>query len=145
MILNNNELNERINNPDNLINRLNVLRQGKSDKKALDIFIPPNAEENKSESTNPQLPPSIDELEEQIKNGLIKSTARKVLGDSLDLLSHNINNVDNPNQLSRIARDMREILKEDKDSDSGKQPGQVIIYRPIINQEQNYNAVYVND
>jgi hypothetical protein len=149
VLLNQVETEARLNSPSNLMTRLRLLKNTTKDISLFTGGVVNNSCSN-SEPSSPSLPQSAEqvtaELEEQIKDGLIKSTARKVLGDSLELLSIRLPEIDKARDLSRVATDMGRIINDlTPKQEENHNHQQVIIYRPVINQESHYQSVHVSE
>lgn len=133
MILNENELRERIESPMNLLNRL---------KNAVNPHKP---------QLIPSLPPSSDEiikdLNNKITNGSIKSKALALMSESMDELKKRLPEVQKPEKLAAIAADMGKIVNnvETKNGNGERTAGQIIIYAPQIVLEETFNVIELID
>lgn len=126
MILNDQEVQERIESPLNLLNRLK------------------RASENKP--TSPCLPSAgqvIEDLDGKIKNGSIKSKAAGILADALDEIKLNIPNM-KPEKLTTVAREMNQILVSRQSNDSEKST-QIIVYAPQVVNENIFETIHVKE
>lgn len=135
MILNDNEIETRLESPLNLINKLNSLRP----KKSLDIFIPPSEDKRFKE---PDEFPAVVIDEDKIKMGLIKTQATDILHESLTELRGRLGEVSKVKDLSLIAKDMKTILSEDGDS-RYKNQNNIVIYKPVVNDISKYETLVV--
>lgn len=154
MLMNATDIKDRINSPSNLINRLDSIRGSSSKSSGMNIFgvgekessaviIPEIVGDINREEISQEV---IDAVEDELKLGLVKSSARAVLGKTLDLLSERLPDVDKPKDLSRIATDMSRIIDTftPKDENQGFKQ-QVIIYRPAVNHIGTYQEMHVNE
>lgn len=151
MVLDDLEVESRLNSLDNLVNRLRRLDniEEKTDA-SLAVFIPAEQEAIK-QSDITALPPSseelIEDLEAKLRKNNIKLLASDVLENSLESLRYRLDEVDKVRDLSRIASDMGKILTSidpPKESDKTAK-NQVIIYKPVMVQESHYNSLQVNE
>lgn len=134
MILNEEEAIARFESPLNLLNRL---KSGLS--------------RHKSPSVIPSIPPAaseiIEDLEEKLKSGGLKSKAAGIMSDCLDELRNRISEVDRPAQLAQVAETMNKIItsedKNKKDSDTSRP--QYIIYSPTFISEEHFDTVYAKE
>lgn len=134
MLLTDDELNERMESPLNLINRL---KAAVSPHKPIHPSIP--------------LPPSSDEviedLEDKIKVGSIKSKALGLMAEALDELKYKLPEVQRPEKLAAIAESMAKVINntEPKRNDAPVAQAQIIIYAPQIMTEETFNMVQLGD
>lgn len=127
MILNDQEVQERLESPLNLLNRLRNLPGSR-----------------KTES--PCLPSSSDlirDVDDKIKQGTIKSKAAGILADALDEIKLNIPNM-RPEKLTTVAREMNQILVSRGDQDRDKST-QIIVYAPQVVNENIFETVHVKE
>ena len=114
MILDTNELNERLNSPNNLLNRLKEMTKVKTSESSMNLFVP--SEPVRGNNSTPFMPndsdikSTLDEIDDELRDGLIKNTAKTVLGNSLVHLSRSLGNIENPVNYARIATDMGKLL-----------------------------------
>lgn len=140
MILSDSEVTERLESPDNLINRLRsgMFSGASRQNKIIPIpSLPPIEDISSSEL--------IDDLEDKLKAGQVRSKATALLVDAIDELKLRLTEVTKPKELSSIASDMSKILVNhktitQKESTEGPQV-QVIVYTPRINNESHYNVI----
>ncbi len=151
MILNTEESNDRLSSPNNLINKLRELSKPREKSQSVELFTGKLSDLNPSRI--PGLPneqavkSTLDEIEEEFKDGLIKNTAKQVLESSLVHLSNNLRNVDKTTDYARIATDMSKIVSnlEAAKREAPTINNQTIIYRPIVNNESFYQSVHVSE
>lgn len=132
MILNDTEINERLESPLNLMNRLRLSNKG-------------------DEVNHPSIPPKaedvIDELTEKLNYGSIKSKAANIMISCMDELKARIPEVQKPEKLAAIAESMSKVVNAEvkkKDINEDNRP-QIVIFAPQVMQENNYSTMVVND
>lgn len=134
MLLDDNEINERLESPLNLMNRLKALTNP-----------------HRPHSMVPALPPKaddiIDDIDKKINNGSIKSKAMGLVSQALDELKVRMPEVQKPRELAAIAEQMSKIINntEQKQSIDGPAMPQIIIYAPKIVSEDTFNIVELNE
>ena len=146
MLMTDSEVESRLSSPDNLMNRLALLR-GTANVGLESIGLP--AKESRcSDNVLPFIPPSVDSLvegiEEKINLRLAEEGATGVLLDSITQLRLRLNEVDSPSQLSKIASDMGKIVIGINRNETDKKVNnfnQVIVYKPIMHTEMTYESV----
>lgn len=133
MILEQNDAQERLDSPNNLMNRLKELTQTKS-----------------GQSDIPSLPPSadklIDNLEDKLKIGGLKSKAADILSTVLDELKNRLPEV-KPDRMHLVADSMNRILTAEtaKRDISGDGKPSIIIYAPQQHIESHYETITVTE
>lgn len=128
------------------MNRLALLRNPvKTDLSDLGL---PIRESRNETNVLPFMPPSVDSLveniEEKINLRLAEEGATGVLLDSITQLRLRLNEVESPNQLSKIASDMGKIVIGINRNETDKKVNnfnQVIVYKPIMTSETYYDSV----
>lgn len=163
MLLNNNQIESRMNSIDNLINRLSGSKKeldleaagisrfspGEDNSKQEVIDILPSKPSTRQHESLAVLPPSITDLvadaEDKIKTAKINSLARDVMDEALYNLRARMDEVSTPKDLSRIATDMSRLIANNNMNvvDNGPRTGSVIIYKPIVVNENHYEALQV--
>jgi len=148
MILETEEINERLSSPLNLLNRLRKLTSVENKI----VSLPPSEQNSQSRSDvrHPSFPPSVDELVDNIEDKLATqkcySGAKEVLASSISRLKERLEEVDSPVQLSRIATDMGRIVNGfDESKKSTPSVSIPIIYRPVMLTEQSFQVIQVNE
>lgn len=135
MILSEAEINERMNSPLNLLNRLKAVTS-KPNSGAMDIFMPPRIDD------------LIESAEDKIRLASSRTKALEVIDDAVKALHQRLDEVDKPKDLSKIATDMARVVstvndvKNGNNNNSGKQ---LVIWQPVIVQENHYETITVND
>lgn len=134
MILEESEVIARLESPLNLLNRL-------------------RRETSSSQSHNiiPSLPPTADEviedLEDKLKSSSIKQKANNILLLALNELETRIPEVHKPESLSRVAESMNKIVSAENENNNkgkGNKIGQIIIYAPEMMREDQFNVIDVS-
>ena len=133
MILTDDEIQERIESPLNLLNRL---------KSQL------GTQRHHPTSQIPSLPPTssdiIEDLEDKIANTTTRSKAVGILNSAMDELSKRIPEVQKPEKLAQIAAEMSKVVSQQDNRNQGNKPlSQIIVYAPQMQQISNYDIVDV--
>ena len=158
MIMNTNEVNDRLSSPDNLINRLGLLtgriQPGKAD---ISTFTGESHRENVKvpeimSMPTPEGVPSIDDLMDNVENKLNQNLAKKgalgVLVNSITELNSRLSEVDKPESLSKIAKEMSSVvnsLNEAEAEKSVRTQAQIIIWKPMVIEQTNYEVIVANE
>lgn len=156
MLMNDSEIEQRLNSPDNLINRLRsrlnggftgleLVTQTSKDNAVAELV-------DKSSSAGidfPDVTDLVENADDKIRASLIQTTASEVLIDTLENLKYRLGEADNPTQLSKIAADMSKVIASIKQStkvDNNLNVNQqVIIYKPVMHTEAHYDAIQVSE
>jgi hypothetical protein len=134
MLLTDNEVNGRIESPLNLMNRLRLAsHSSKSDTQR-----------------HPSLPPSsneiIEDLEDKIKYGSIRSKAKNIMISAMDELATRLPEVQKPERLAAIAAEMGKVISSTQIKvDESSRNAQIIIYAPQIQTEEHFETIIVNE
>jgi hypothetical protein len=146
MILNDNEVNTRLESPLNLLNRLNrvtskstgmeLFKSSTSDDESLAVF-------DSASLTTDKIDELVEDSAKKIKLGIVKSRALNVLHDSLGEIERRIGEVEKVRDLATIAKTANDILAEDNKKQTIGQ--QVIVYKPIVNDIAKYETLVVNE
>lgn len=152
MLLNESEVTTRLSSPLNLMNRMGNAT-GKST--AMNLFGLGSQQSNvntQPQSTVVSLPPSIDQLvdnvQDKIKLGTAHESALDLMVASISILRERINDVDKPEKLASIAADMNKILSSvdnarNKNSNSNNTNNgiQIVVYKPQLVHESEYELI----
>ena len=127
MLLTDDEIQERIESPLNLLNRLR----------------------NASKAHSPSLPiPSsgdlIPDLDEKL-GGDVRKQAQKIMHSALKELEMRLPDVQKPEKLAAIAESMNKVLIAREDKDKGSNAPQVIVYAPQVIQESHFETIVVQE
>ena len=149
MILDKEEIDQRLSSPLNLLNRLRRLTSVDNNI----VSIPSSVSEENSSSRiegHPSMPPPVDELIDNISDKLAtakcRSGAKEVLESAIEGLKLRVFEVDDPVKLSRIATDMGKVINGFDDSSKNNPSNSIpIIYRPVMLTENNFQVIQVND
>ena len=137
MLLTESEVDDRLSSPLNLINRMRQAtdsRNPTSPTKALELFMPPKVED------------IIVDAEDKIKLGLAHKGSIDVMGKSIEMIRERLHEVEKVKDLSRIAVEMSRVNAEISEiRGGGKGLNQLVIYQPMIVQENYYETVRVNE
>lgn len=161
MILNDDQVNERLNSVSNLVGRMKKLEQDKTiiddsnarpeltylpEKTKIPELIPSLPSRNDNDNKSDGVTNLVEELHRKSMKYVVGKKAFSVLDQTLNLLEDNIYQLENPKDLSRIASDMSKIIAatEDKTEDKATK-NNVIIYRPVIHNESHYQQIAVNE
>ncbi len=139
MILNDSEIEARLESPLNLINKL---RSHTSKTNAMNVFGVKDTQPDSS----PVMPPSVDDLiidvESKIKLGGLNRKALDVLDVCLDELKVRLPEASKPENLSRIASDMGKITASIRDSHRDTtNTVQVLVYAPQIIPRETFDVI----
>jgi hypothetical protein len=132
MLLSDDEIQERIESPLNLLNRLKS-----SLGKAINSHSFPQI---------PSLPPKssdiIDDLEDKISNSSVRSKAVGILNAAMDELKVRIPEVQKAEKLAAIATEMSKVISNQDNRNQGdKTLAQIIVYAPQVQNIENYEIV----
>lgn len=131
MLLDENELKERLDSPLNLLNRL---KKATNPHKIVPPALPPKSED------------IIEDLEDKISNGSIKTRALGLMTAAMDELKQRMPEVQKPEKLASIAAEMSKILSntDQKNRDGDKPTAQIIIYAPRIMSEDDFDIIDIS-
>lgn len=135
MILSDDEIQERIESPLNLLNRL----RSTVDRRP-----------NSHPTQHPSLPPSssdiIPDLEDKIKNSSTRAKATGIMHAAMDELKLRMPEVQKPERLAQIATEMSKVLAN-QEANGGKTgiTSQIIIYAPQIQPLDNFDIIDVTE
>jgi len=155
MLLDNKGIETRLNSSHNLMNRLKSISRKKSNL----ISLPDSREREEdsklavfdanSNESSLSADTLIEDLDFKLQRGSMKRKAVNVLSNTLDALAANIHDIDRPATLSKIATDMSKIvynLDEDaRSAQNNPQSQQVIIYRPIMQTENHFDSINLQE
>lgn len=133
MLLDDAEVTERMESPLNLLNRLKSITT------------------HKHKPEIPSLPPSsdkiIEDLEDKLAYGSLKTKAAGIMIDAMNELKSRIPEVSRPEKLAAIAENMNRIVNaknENNDRDKQNAP-QFVVYAPSFNSENYYETIHVKE
>ncbi len=131
MILEQSEVIARLESPLNLLNRLKSLTN------------------KHSKETHPSLPPSasevIEDLEEKLAFGSIKSKAASIMISAMDELKARLPEVQKPEKLAQIAAEMSKVVNSETKNTTKTDNTQFIIYAPQQINEANYEVIHARE
>jgi hypothetical protein len=126
MLLTDEEVQERIESPLNLLNRL------RHASKAHSPLLPPKSGE------------LIPDLDEKLEPD-VKKQATKIMNAALKELEMRIPDVQKPEKLALIAETMNKVIVAREDKDKGSNAPQVIVYAPQVIQESHFETIIVQE
>lgn len=134
MLLNDDEIKERIESPINLLNRLKTSLT----KTVGSVRIP---------SMPPKAEDVITDLEDKIANTTIKTKTKSILAKALTELESRITEVQKPERLASIAREMGQLNANQEDSrrNHGTINSQIIVYAPQVQNLENFEIIDVTE
>lgn len=129
MLLSDEDVQERLESPLNLLNRLR------------------NA--TTARATSPCLPPTTKDLDlnvdEKLAVGKLRETAAGIMALSLEQLKQRIPEIQKPEKLAQISSEMNKIVQS-READEKRLPGQIIVYAPqVINENHFEEIILPND
>lgn len=122
---------------------------GESSKNEVIDILPGKVKPARQDESLAVLPPSVTDLiadaEDKIKTAKLNGLARDVMDEALYNLRARMDEVAHPKDLSRIATDMSRLIANNNmhTVDVGPKTGNVIIYKPIVVNENHYEALQV--
>lgn len=145
MLLSDDEIQERMESPLNLLNRLKS-----SLSRAVNLPHIPSNSPTDSHTISPVLPPSssdiVADLEDKIANGGTRSKAVGILNAAMDQLRVRIPEVQKPEKLAQIAAEMAKVVNQHDNRNTGdKELAKIVVYAPQIQSIENYQIVNVNE
>ncbi len=133
MILNDEEIQETMESPINLMNRLRKV----SDPSSL-------------QNISPLLPPTADQLINDLEDKLdkgktLKSKAAAIMDAALDELKKRMPEVTKPEKLAAIATEMSKVVIATQEKKEENSKAQIIIYAPQFKTEDAFDVITVSD
>lgn len=129
MLLTDDEIQERIDSPMNLLNRL---KKATTAKPEIPSMPSPNTKDL-----------GID-VEGKIDQSKLRDRAARVMSSALKELEIQLPNVQKPEKLAQIATEMNKVLNSTNDKD--KNPAaQIIVYAPQMIQENHFKEVILEN
>lgn len=141
MLMNKEEAESRLASPDNLMNRLRLSTSRNHntpfglpviDVKSTPVTVPPKIED------------LVDGIEDKLKFNGIKGKALDVLDRSLDELNRRVSEVENVAKLSGVIDTMNRVINGSSEN-ARKTPEQLIVWQPIMIQENHYETIHVSE
>ena len=144
MILNDDEIQERIESPLNLLNRLkNATKRG-----SIQPFGSPISSDQIPVDI-PTLPPKssdlIDDLESKIVNATARTKAMSIMVSAMSELQQRLPEVQKPETLARIANEMSKVISNQDNKPVANQMSQIIVYSPQIQPLENYEVIDIKE
>lgn len=134
MLLNDEEIQETMESPLNLLNRL----KSSLDKTSRGTMVP---------SLPPKAEDIITDLDDRLKDSNTRLKAAGILNEAMDELRKRLPEVQKPEKLASIAELMSKVVKQqdDKNNNAIGAGSQIIVYAPRIQSIENYRVVKVNE
>jgi hypothetical protein len=130
MLLTDEEIQERMESPLNLLNRLRTTVANVTQGNGTPVTMPPKAAD------------LIDDLDSKVNNTRVK--AHGILNATMDELRKRIPEVQKPEKLAQIAAEMSKVISHQENKNQGASlAGQIIIYAPSMQKIENYDIVDV--
>jgi hypothetical protein len=133
MILNDDEVKERIESPLNLLNRLRSSLGHVTHKHGTSVpALPPKADE------------IIDNLDDKINNSAARTQAMDIMLSAMTELKAKLPQVEKPERLATIAHEMSKIITHQDTVRGGSQyNSQIIVYAPQVQKLDDYEIIDV--
>lgn len=129
MILDEVEVLERLESPANLLNRLRRISEP-----VQSVSIPPSADN------------VIEDLEEKLKYGSVKSKATAIMNAAMDELRIRIPEVSKPEKLASIAAEMSKVVNATQiRNENDVKIGQIVVYAPQVITEDRFEVIRLNE
>lgn len=145
MILNDDEIQQRIESPINLLNRLRKTSTPRSG--AIGPFTPSSSPAVPVHI--PTLPPKaedlVNDLEDKIAHATARSKANSILVKAMTELEHRLPEVQKPETLSRIASEMSKVIANQDAKPTNNQMSQIIVYAPQIQPMENFEVIDIQE
>jgi hypothetical protein len=129
MLLTDDEIQERLESPINLMNRLR------------------NATKTPTGIPSMPAPTTKDiglDVEGKINQGQLRERAANVMSRALKELEIQLPNVQKPEKLAQIATEMNKVLNSTQDKDKNP-PAQIIVYAPQVIQENHFQELTLQE
>lgn len=141
MLLNDEEIRERIESPLNLLNRLRTSLGNTVSKSLPHPTNTPNID-----SLPPKSDDLIENLEDKLAGSSAKSKALGIMNAAMDELKIRIPDVQKPEKLAAIAAEMAKVVNQQENKGAGDvRMAQVIVYAPQMRQLDSYDIVELNE
>lgn len=151
MILDDKSVDKRLESPNNLMNRLKVIKDKKSPlpfSRTKDAEIVSVPSDKQKALAIPGIEDLIDNFESKVQFGKAHASALDLLVDSLHSLKCRLGDVKKPEQLTNIASSMTKILGQIKEHQKGKDGGdlvQINIYAPQYREITEYETITLTE
>ena len=130
MLLSDEEIQERLESPLNLLNRLRI---------ATTPAVPANI---------PCLPPKTEDLDIDVEGEVavsqLRGKAARIMGRALTALEGRVQDIEKPERLARIAAEMHKVVSNTEDPNKAK-TSQIIVYAPQIIQESHFQELTLKE
>lgn len=129
MLLTDEEIQERLESPINLMNRL---RNATKTPAAIPSMPPPTSKDI-----------GLD-IEGKIDQTKLRERAARVMSSALKELELQLPSVQKPEKLAQIATEMNKVLNSTQDKDKNP-PAQIIVYAPQVIQENHFQELTLQE
>lgn len=130
MLLTDEEIQERLESPLNLLNRLRTVSTPKNP-----VAVP-------------CLPPKTEDLdldvEGEVAVSTLRSKAARIMGKALTSLEGRVQDIEKPERLARIAAEMHKVVANTDDPNKTK-AAQIIVYAPQVIQESHFQEITLKE
>jgi len=129
MLLTDDEIQERLESPINLMNRLR------------------RATATPTEIPSMPAPTSKDiglDVEGKVAHSKLRETAANIMAKTLRELEQRIPDIQKPEKLAQIATEMNKVLNSTQDKDKNP-PAQIIVYAPQVIQENHFQELTLQE
>jgi hypothetical protein len=132
MILSDDEIQQRIESPLNLLNRLKTaVNRRPSSQSHQHPALPPTAED------------IVEDLEDKIKNASMRSKAVNILNSAMDELGKRLPEIQKPERLAQIAREMSQVVSNQDNKPQTGHTSKIIIYAPQVQSLDSFDIIDV--
>lgn len=128
MLLTDEDVQERISSPQNLLNRL---RKAASPG-GIPSLPPPNSKD------------IIPDLDEKLETKDIRKQAASIMAKSLKELEARIPDIQKPEKLAQIASEMNKVLTAGQDKEKAA-TSQIIVYAPQLVEENHFETITLDE
>lgn len=133
MLLTDEELQERLESPMNLLNRLkNVTSPSASRSSGIPTMPPVTSEDIKLD------------IPGKLAATNLRDTAARVMGKALQELEIQLPSVQKPEKLAHIAAEMNKVLNATNDNNKNP-PAQIVVYAPQVIQENHFQELVLKE
>jgi hypothetical protein len=134
MLLSDEEIQERLESPLNLLNRLRTATTPR----------PPAG----NGVGIPCLPPKTEDLDIDVEGEVavsqLRGKAARIMGRALNALEGRVQDIEKPERLARIAAEMHKVVANTEDPNKAK-TSQIIVYAPQIIQESHFQELTLKE
>lgn len=129
MLLSDEEIQERLESPLNLLNRLKQVSTPKP-------------------ATIPCLPPKTEDLDLDVEGEVavtqLRGKAARIMGRALTALEGRVQDIEKPERLARIAAEMHKVVANTDDPNKAR-ASQIIVYAPQVINESHFQEITLKE